>query len=251
MQVRASYSETISRPDFRELSPSPFTHPVTGYEIVGNPDLTVAYIKNYDLRWEWYTSRSESVSVGLFYKEFASPIEAVIKPGAAEQRTFINAQEASTRGIEFDISRDLSYYHDLLENFYASTNVSFIESNVSIRPQDAGILTNASRPLQGQADVIANLQLGYDDGQLQKGSIVYHLTGDKIREVGILGAPDVMDEAYGELDLVYTRYWNDKLEMNLKVKNLLNKMQQTTQGGLDVNSFKDGASASLGVTYTF
>ncbi|MDY6981833.1 MAG: TonB-dependent receptor plug domain-containing protein, partial [Pseudomonadota bacterium] len=31
MQLRASYSETISRPDFRELSPSPFTHPVTGY----------------------------------------------------------------------------------------------------------------------------------------------------------------------------------------------------------------------------
>ena len=31
MQLRASFSETISRPDFRELSPSPFTHPVTGY----------------------------------------------------------------------------------------------------------------------------------------------------------------------------------------------------------------------------
>lgn len=251
MQVRASYSETISRPDFRELSPSPFTHPVTGYEVVGNPDLTVAYIKNYDLRWEWYTSRSESVSLGLFYKEFASPIEAVIKPGAAEERTFINAQNATTRGIEFDISRDLGYYHELLQNFYASTNVTLIESEVSIRPQDAGILTNATRPLQGQADIIANVQIGYDDGQLQKGSLVYHLTGDKIREVGILGAPDVMDAAYGELDLVYTRYWNENLEMNLKVKNLLNKAQETTQGGFDVNSFEDGTSASLGVTYTF
>src|SRR5690606_3826798 len=44
MQLRAGYSETISRPDFRELSPSPFTHPVTGYNIIGNPALTVAYI---------------------------------------------------------------------------------------------------------------------------------------------------------------------------------------------------------------
>jgi outer membrane receptor protein involved in Fe transport len=251
MQLRASYSETISRPDFRELSPSPFTHPVTGYEIVGNPDLTVAYIKNYDLRWEWYFSGSESVSVGLFYKEFASPIEAVIKPGAAEQRSFINAQEATTRGIELDASRELGEFHELLQNFYLSANVSLIESSVSIRPEDAGILTNASRPLQGQADYIANLQFGYDDAYLQKGAIVYHITGDKIREVGIAGAPDVIDEAYGELDLVYTRYWNENLELNLKVKNLLNKMQETTQGGLDVNSFKDGTSASLGVTYSF
>ena len=251
MQVRASYSETISRPDFRELSPSPFTHPVTGYVIVGNPDLTVAYIKNYDVRWEWYTSNSESVSVGVFYKEFASPIEAVIKPGAAEERTFINAQGATTRGIELDITRDLGNYHELLTNFYAATNVSLIDSTVSIRPEDSGILTNSTRPLQGQADIIGNLQLGYDDGYLQKGSLVYHLTGDKIREVGILGAPDIMDEAYGELDLVYTRYWNENLELNLKVKNLLNKMQETTQGGLDVNSFKEGTSASLGVTYSF
>lgn len=251
MQLRASYSETISRPDFRELSPSPFTHPVTGYEIVGNPDLTVAYIKNYDLRWEWYTSSRESVSIGLFYKEFASPIEAVIKPGAAEQRSFINAQSATTRGIEFDVTRELGGLHEWLENFYVGTNVSLIDSSVSIRPEDTGILTNATRPLQGQADIIANLQLGYDDGYLQKGSLVYHLTGDKIREVGIAGAPDVIDERYGELDLVYTRYWSERLEMNIKVKNLLNPWQETTQGGLDVNSFREGTSGSFGLTYAF
>jgi outer membrane cobalamin receptor len=251
MQLRASYSETISRPDFRELSPSPFTHPVTGYEIVGNPALTVAYIKNYDLRWEWYTSSRESMSLGFFYKEFDAPIEAVIKPGAAEQRSFINAQSATTRGIEFDITRELGGLHERLENFYTGLNVSLIESSVSIRPQDRGILTNATRPLQGQADFIANLQIGYDDGYKQKGSLVYHLTGDKIREVGIAGAPDVIDERYGELDLVYTRYWNERLEMNVKVKNLLNRVQQTTQGGLDVNSFRDGTSGSFGLTYAF
>lgn len=251
MQVRASYSETISRPDFRELSPSPFTHPVTGYEIVGNPELSVAYIRNYDARWEWYTSNAESISLGLFYKEFTAPIEAVIEPGAAERRTFINAQEATSRGVELEFSRELGNFHERLQNFYVATNMSFIESSVTIRPEDAGILTNTSRPLQGQADFIANVQLGYDDGYLQKGALVYHVTGDKIREVGIVGAPDVIDETYGELDLVYTRYWNERLEMNLKVKNLLNQMQETTQGGLDVNSFKDGTSASLGVTWSF
>jgi outer membrane cobalamin receptor len=251
MQLRAGYSETISRPDFRELSPSPFTHPVTGYNIVGNPELTVAYIKNYDARWEWYYSADESVSIGLFYKEFDSPIEAVIKPGSAEERTFINAEEATTRGIEFDTYRWLGFIDERLDNFYAAANLTLIDSEVSIRQKDSGILTNPTRPLQGQADYIVNLQLGYDDSQKQKGSLVYHITGEKIREVGVLRAPDVIDEAYGELDLTYTRYWGDHLELNFKAKNLLNKMQKTTQGGLDVNSYREGTNASIGVTYIF
>lgn len=251
MQLRAGYSETISRPDFRELSPSPFTHPVTGYNIVGNPELTVAYIKNYDARWEWYYSADESVSVGLFYKEFVAPIEAVIMPGSAEERTFINAEAATTQGIEFDTYRWLGFVNEGLTNFYAAANLTLIDSSVTIREKDRGILTNPTRPLQGQADYIVNLQLGYDNSETQKGSVVYHVTGAKIREVGVLGAPDVMDEAYGELDFTYTRYWGDHLELTFKAKNLLNKMQETTQGGLDVNSYREGTNASLGLTYVF
>jgi TonB-dependent receptor len=251
MQLRAGYSETISRPDFRELSPSPFTHPVTGYNIVGNPNLTVAYIKNYDARWEWYYSADESVSVGLFYKEFESPIEAVIQPGSAEERTFINAEEATTRGIEFDTYRWLGFINENLSNFYAAANLTLIDSSVTISEENSYILTNKTRSLQGQADYIINLQLGYDDSMNNKGSLVYHVTGEKIREVGVLGAPDVMDEAYGELDFTYTRYWGDHLELNVKAKNLLNKWQETTQGGLDVNSFREGTNVSLGVTYLF
>jgi hypothetical protein len=138
-----------------------------------------------------------------------------------------------------------------MTNFYAAANLTLIDSSVTIREKDRGILTNPTRPLQGQADYIVNLQLGYDDSQTQKGSLVYHVTGAKIREVGVLGAPDVMDEAYGELDFTYTRFWGDHLELNFKAKNLLNKLQESTQGGLDVNSYREGTNASLGVTYVF
>ncbi|HWK53068.1 MAG TPA: hypothetical protein VNR18_01760, partial [Hyphomicrobiales bacterium] len=251
MQLRASYSETISRPDFRELSPSPFTHPVTGFVIVGNPDLEVAYIKNYDARWEWYYSDNESISVGLFYKDFAAPIEAVIRPGSANERSFINALGATTRGIELDAYHWLDSLSDRLANFYVSTNLTLIDSEVVIRPEDSGILTNSTRRLQGQADYIANLQLGYDNGSSQKASLVYHYTGEKIREVGILEQPDVMDQPYGELDFNYTRYVGDHLELNMKLKNLTNEMQETTQGGRDVNSYREGRSGSIGLTYNF
>jgi TonB-dependent receptor len=251
MQVRAGYSETISRPDFRELSPAPFIDPVTGFIIVGNPSLTVGYIDNYDLRWEWYFSADESLSVGLFYKEFETPIEAIIELGAANQRTFINARDAITQGIEIDTYRWLDFVNRDLANWYVAANLTLIDSEVNIRPQDAGLVTNPTRALQGQADYIFNVQLGFDDNYRHRGSLVYHITGDKIREVGILGQPDVYDEAYGELDLNYTRYIGDHWTLNLRGKNLLNRKRATTQGGLDVNSYFEGRSASLGVEYVF
>lgn len=251
MQMRASYSETTSRPDFRELSPAPFTHPVTGQDIVGNPNLEVAYIKNYDLRWEWYYSAKESLSVGLFYKEFTSPIEAIIKPGTEGLRSYVNADTAYTQGIEIDANHNLEFINERLADFYIASNVTLIESQVTIKPEQSGVITNAERALQGQADYIVNFQLGYDDGDNQKGSLVYHLTGPKIREVGVLMAPDVIDQKFGQLDLTYIHTFGENIELTAKVKNLLNQRQETTQGGFDINSFRDGISGSFGVSYEF
>lgn len=251
MQVRLGYSETTSRPDFRELSSSPFIHPVTGLEIVGNPDLNVAFVDNYDLRWEWYFSADESVSIGLFHKEFTSPIEAIIVPGIDNRRTFINAQAGEVQGIEFDGFRWLDWASPRLESWFTAANLTLIDSEVVIKPEDAGILTNSTRQLQGQADYIINLQLGYDDGFKHNGSIVFHQTGERIREAGVLGAPDVIDEPYGELDLNYIYTWSENLKLNLKARNLLQQKREATQGGLDANSWYEGRIYSLAMTYTF
>jgi TonB-dependent receptor len=251
MQVRLGYSETISRPDFRELSEAPFIHPVTGLEIIGNPDLQVAYIQNYDARWEWYFSADESISVGLFHKDFETPIEAIIKPGIDNRRTFINAEGGTVSGIEIDAFRWLDFVNDDLENWFTAVNLTLIDSEVDIRPEDAGILTESNRRLQGQADYIFNLQVGYDDSFNNKGALVYHITGERIREAGVLGAPDVMDQPYGELDFNFIHTFSDNLSMSFKARNLLNNLRETTQGGLDANSYKEGRAYSLGMNYTF
>lgn len=251
MQVRAGYSETTSRPDFRELSTAPFIHPVTGLEIIGNPDLTVAFVDNYDLRWEWYFAADESVSIGLFHKNFTSPIEAIIQPGIDNRRTFINAQAGEVQGIEFDGFRWLEWVNPRLESWFTAANLSLIDSEVVIKPEDSGILTNSTRQLQGQADYIMNLQVGYDDGFKHNGSLVFHQTGERIREAGVLGAPDVIDEPYGELDLNYIYTWSEHLKLNLKARNLLQQKREATQGGLDANSWYEGRVYSLAMTYTF
>jgi outer membrane receptor protein involved in Fe transport len=253
MQVRASYSETTSRPDFRELSPAVFIHPETGIFIIGNPELENTFVKNYDIRWEWYFSADENISIGGFYKQFDKPIEMIILPSSTGIRSYTNAEAAETYGIEIDGFRWLDFISDKLEGFYVSANLSLIESSINIDPLQAGVLTNTNRRLQGQADFIWNVQLGYDNEYNQRASLVYHITGEKIREVGILGAPDVLDQPYGELDFIFTRLFNKgQWEFEFKGKNLLNMKRETLQGnGFDVNSWHNGTSASVGIKYNF
>jgi outer membrane receptor for ferrienterochelin and colicin len=95
------------------------------------------------------------------------------------------------------------------------------------------------------------VQLGYDDGFKHRGSMVYHVTGERIREAGVLGAPDVIDEPYGELDFNYIYTMNEQWQFNAKAKNLLQQKRETTQGGLDANSWFEGRNFSLSMTYTF
>src|SRR5262249_48402748 len=75
MNVRAAWSKTVSYPEFRELSPSVFLAPRGEDQIVGNPDLISAHITSWDLRWEWFMSPLELVSLSFFRKHLKDPIE--------------------------------------------------------------------------------------------------------------------------------------------------------------------------------
>jgi outer membrane receptor for ferrienterochelin and colicin len=250
-QFRIGYSETTSRPDFRELSPASFTNPVTGYEMVGNPNLRIAHIKNYDMRWEWYFSGSDSMSVGLFMKEFDSPIESVVQPGANSARSYVNAESAENQGIEFEFRKQFDFLGERWENFYASTNISYIQSDVTIGVTEQNILTNSSRPLQGQSDWLFNGQLGYDDFNGLTATLLYNYVGARIYEVGILGAPDLIEQARGELDLVLIKEFGEHWKLNIKAQNLLDERKEITQGGLVATGYSDGRTASLKMEYGF
>ncbi|MCB1666244.1 MAG: TonB-dependent receptor [Pseudomonadales bacterium] len=250
-QFRLGYSETTSRPDFRELSPATFTNPLTGYEVVGNPNLKVASIKNYDLRWEWYFSRTDSLSLGYFMKDFDSPIESVVQPGANSARSYVNAKSANNQGIEFEIRKGLDFLGERMSDFYVSGNASYIESEVTIGVSQQNILTNSSRPLQGQSDWLFNGQIGYDNFNGLTATMLYHYFGERIYEVGILGAPDLIEEPHGELDLVLIREFGDHWKLNIKAQNLLDERKEITQGGFVATGYNEGRKASLKLEYRF
>src|SRR5918994_1990611 len=58
-QVRVSATQTLSRPEYRELSPTDYFDILGGQRISGNAELERALIQNYDARWEWYPRPGE------------------------------------------------------------------------------------------------------------------------------------------------------------------------------------------------
>jgi len=250
-QFRLAYSETLSRPDFRELSPAAFTNPITGFEVVGNPDLEITSIKNYDFRWEWYFSFSDYLSLGLFYKQFDKPIEAVVQPGADKRRTFANATAGENIGIEAEIYKGLGFLGSRWEDFYLQSNVTFIDSEVDIAEADRGVLTNTSRPLQGQSDWLFNAQLGYEPISGVTATLLYHYFGERITQVGTSGAPDLIEQPFGELNFIYIHELNENWKMTLKASNLLNQASEIRQGPLLATGYELGRDISLRVDYKF
>lgn len=250
-QFRVAYSETLSRPDFRELSQAAFTDPVTGREVIGNPDLEIASITNYDFRWEWYFGFNDYMSFGLFYKQFELPIESTVQAGPIQQQTFSNAESAENQGAEFEFYKRLDFLGGRWEDFYVQGNVSFIDSTVEIREQDQGVLTNTSRPLQGQSDWLFNAQVGYEPYSGVTATLLYHYFGERIAEVGTSGAPDLIEQPFGELNFVYIHEFADSWRLNAKLKNIMNERSEIRQGGFITTGFYQGRTASVQLDYTF
>jgi len=255
-QLRAGFAETIIRPDFKELSPAPFTDPVLNREVVGNEDLVPSSVTHYDLRWEFYPSPDELVSLGMFYKLIDQPIELTVQPGAEQRLTFTNAVEAENFGVEFEARKQLGFLAERwpslgwLDRFFVAGNLAWIESDIEI--DDLGILTSSSRALQGQSPYIINLQLGYDDEDRGiAATLQFNQVGPRIAEVGVLGAPDKEEAPAAQLDFILQYRWRDWLGFKMKLGNLLDAGFEVTQGDEVTQSYEVGRTLSLSADFEF
>ncbi len=251
-QLRGGFSQTISRPDFRELSPAPFTDPSTNQETTGNPDLQQTDIINIDLRWEYYTSASENLLAGFFLKKLTNPIERVALGGTAGLLTFQNADKATIFGFELELLKHLDFIHPYLENFYVGGNYTWSRSKVQLNAENLQAQTSSSRPLQGHSSQIFNFQLGYDNAALgTQATLLYNIASKRIESAGLLRAPDKYEQPFHQLDFVLNQNINDWLSMQVRMKNLLDDKVVVKQGDEITRQFKRGREFNLGVRINF
>lgn len=262
-QLRLAFSETVNRPDFRELSPSFFTDPLLDVTTGGNPDLKPAAVQNVDLRWEYYFSPTESFSVALFRKTIQQPIEVVRQPGSGFLLTLENGTEAENVGVEFDLYKGLSFVRGWnrlpgflgrlpWDDLYAGANYARIESEVDLG-EAQGIQTNRVRPLQGQSPYVANFSLSWlPTGRNVEATLLYNVAGERIALVGVNGLPDIVEQPFHQLDFTLGAAlpW-EGWKAKLRLRNLLDPQAEYTQGDATQRSFRKGRELNLSVEWRF
>ena len=137
LQLRVGYSETVTRPQFREVGPSRFTNTATNEQFIGNPFLETTNVTNYDARLEWYFGRDQFLTLGVFKKELENPIEA-FNVGSGESRlvTFVNIDAADVEGFEGEFQYTIPL--DAIpakwfqtKDFQITTNYTYTDSSIS------------------------------------------------------------------------------------------------------------------------
>lgn len=261
MNFRLAYSETVSRPEFRELSPAFFPAQKGQNPSFGNLFLVQSSWTNYDVRWEWLFGDNELVSLSAFYKEGKLPIEPVSVTLAANiGQTWINADKTTILGYEFEGRKNLGFIHHWLDGVSLTTNAAWFPSKqTTVQNTDvAGLnttLTHSQRAPQDVPDFIVNAALEYDLPGLFTARLLYQTVGETLSVVGSNGVGDAFMQRADQLDAVLQvplDEWIDQpLKLQLTAENMLNDQNVETQDGFVTRRFTRGVDFTLSLTYTY
>lgn len=226
LQFRASASQTIARPQFRELIFQPFTDPDNQRQYIGNPALIDSELINAEVRAEYYFGRGNRISAAGFYKEIENPIEPYVSIGADTDFTtrFANAPKAELFGGEFEFQVTKPLYDwgatGWLESkeIILATNYTYTQSELKVGEGDLTRIFTAGvgpiesgaelffidgDPLTGQSDHLLNVQFGIEDqDKLQQLTFLLSFASERVTRRGTAGLPDIVEDPGLTFDIV-------------------------------------------------
>ena len=248
--LRLTGSQTVIRPELRELSALNIYDFELNASVSGNPSLKRTKITNTDLRYELYPQAGELFTFGIFYKNFENPIESIYQEagGGSSLFSFQNAAKATAFGFEIEGRKKLN------KRFTLQANGSYINSEV--KDEKLGV----SRSLQGQSPYLINAGLLYD--VVEKGfnmTALFNQVGKRIYLVGDIqagaGSPDVYENPRVLLDFQMSKkFAKNKAEVKFTIADILNQRQifyQNNNSNTNYNKVTDGVrfSRQFGTTY--
>ena len=225
MKLRGSISQTVSRPEFRELAPFNFYNFILDNITSGNPYLKRTKITNFDIRYEVYPGSGQIISLSGFYKNFDNPIETINRTGTsgAPELYFSNIDRSQSFGGELEFRFKLGFLskvenHKLWDQLTLYSNVSLIKSVVNM---DEVIGAGGNRPLQGQSPYIINSGLFYTNKKEDFNmTLSYNVIGPRIYIVGNQQEPSVWENGRNVIDFQLAKSYK-KFEIKLNIKDIL------------------------------
>ncbi|HJU42090.1 MAG TPA: TonB-dependent receptor [Vicinamibacterales bacterium] len=238
--LRLSYSTTVNRPEFRELAEFEFTDIVGSRAVRGNPHLTRALIQNVDARWELFPGARNVIAASAFFKNFDQPIERVVIAAANPITTFQNADRARNFGFELETAYELG------QGFFVNANYTFVDSKITLLPEQRTVQTSLERALAGQSKNLFNLTAEYARRGFTA-RVLFNYAGDRVSDVGSNQAPDIVEQGRETVDIVLSQRLGSKFNIRLSGENLTDAEYVFTQGDRTQRSFKLGRT--IGVSF--
>ena len=260
---RLGASRTYTLPQDKEISPFRYVGPV--FKSQGNPGIQPATNYNLDLKWDYYISSDELLSLDGLFKYIQDPISRVEKASAGGYLSYDNISgHATIYGVEMEIRKNIfktgPSEKGLSHKLSAGINASYIVTDVNLKNKDGLYFTNTKSKLEGAAPRIVNADLSYildkNDFSLTN-SLVMNYFSDRIYTIGANGYQDIMEKGLPVLDFVTIAKLNKHWGINLKARNLLNpnfrlsrKPNDENTGSIILSDYKTGLSVSFGVSYS-
>ncbi|MFV0521713.1 MAG: TonB-dependent receptor domain-containing protein [Mangrovibacterium sp.] len=270
--LRFVTSKTTTLPEFKELAPFEYVSP-TGRVTKGNPDLLNSQDYNFDLKWEFFPTRSNLFSATAFYKMIKDPINMAQTRGSSGYFYYANTgKQANIYGLEAEARFAIIKAKDLgqpkLDMTLNATKMWFNQDLF----EEFQYNNKTTTDLQGAAGFIFNGAMTFSTNTENPftATVAANYSGDK---VFALGAPEdqenrntffnneIIEKGFATLDLVLTKKLSDMWSLKLSAKNLLNPTIKQTQDIVPINgespyndvvsSYKRGVDIKLGVSLNF
>lgn len=254
--LRLGLSKSYTLPQSKEIAP--YKYIGVNFKSEGNPDLVPSDNYNVDLKWDWYITSSELVSLGMFYKYIANPIGRVDQANAAGGLVYDNlSPKADVAGVELEVRKNILNTTTVRRNMRRLSvgfNASYIYSNLEL-----DILNTPKRytELEGASPVLVNGDLSYNyssGDRVLNVSLVAGWFSDRIFTLGTVGYNDIIDEAATDFAAVASYKFDKHWTVKFKAGNLLNSpivlsREFGSAGRIVLNEYRKGIDLSIGVTF--
>ena len=256
--LRLGASKSYTLPQSKEIAPYQYVN--ISFTSQGNPNLKPSDNYNLDLKWDYYMSASELLSVTAFYKHIANPIGRVDQGNSAGLLTYENiAPRATVAGLEVELRKNLFNRTNAAgtrnNRLSLGVNASYIYTNVTL---DIVNTDPRRSQLEGASPFLANADLSYTLMAGERNfttSLVAAWFSDRIYTLGTRSYHDIMEEGLATLDFVASLELDSHWSLKLKAANLLNPSHRLTRRidgmaePLVLNEYKKGMDFSLGVSF--
>ncbi len=233
MQLRAAYGMTLNRPEFRELAPIQYLDQYRNMDFIGNYNLTNAEVQNIDLRWEFYPTTDEMISIGGYYKSFTNAIEQysfAASNFARDLLSFVNTDKAKGYGVELEVRKRLSFIPiPLFQHMAINANLTLLHTEIDLSEQLAQAggkndLRRSTRPLQGSSPYSLNINLYYDNTYTgTQVSALYNVIGQRLTTVGNSFTTELYEMPRNVVDFTITQRISPTVRIRAGVQDILNQ----------------------------